>query len=272
MTKEDDTKYPLPYYARMEVLLKIMDELRGAGDRKEISVIYTNIRGDSASKPFGLRLGRFLGLIDSDNKTASLTDTGYQFSMLSEEKKRMLLAKKLPSHYITLLKWLKGSKDRMMDMDTMKSEILSNFRWKPSPRVFHESLLTFGDVAEYCGYINFVKGSKGSKSRFQLTDNGLQMLSGLPNSDVSVYAEEKKSPEIPPSFSNLSDSAKFPIRIEARGSKFETDVNHESDWFVIEAFIKTLKAKWKDSIVKGDDKEPESTHGESIGDEDGQQP
>ncbi|MEM5810271.1 MAG: hypothetical protein QW156_05265 [Candidatus Aenigmatarchaeota archaeon] len=243
----ENKRFPLPYYARMKIATRIVEELKGSKERKDINSIYRNIKAEKASKVFGLRLCRFLGLIESDTKSAGLTDLGYRFSMLSEEQKKKILAENLPSIYITFLKWIKDSKDKTMTLEELKGEVLNTFKnWRPSSRVLHEALLTFADVAEYCNMINFIKGGKGSKTRYQLTDFGLQILS-------TPKTFEQLQPPLPtteefvqktPREEKLSTEAAFPLRIVTRSGKFEFDITHESDWEAVNAIIESLKKKW----------------------------
>jgi PHD/YefM family antitoxin component YafN of YafNO toxin-antitoxin module len=252
MKIQEEEKYPLPYYAKMEILLRIIDELKGTKVHREIFSVYRDIKADRMSKIFGLKLGRFLGLVESESKLVWLTDFGYRFSMLSEEQKRISLAENLPSYYITFLKWIKDSKDNIMDTDSLKADVLKTFKdWHPAPRVFHESLLTFGDVVEYCGFINFIKGSRGAKSRFQLTDKGQQILSGIKTPEQSIWNKivskqepKEESGAIP--ISELPKKAHYPLIIQTRENKLDFDMTDEADWEIIKFMIEKLKAKWEE--------------------------
>ena len=189
-----------------------------------------------------------MGLVESDTKSAGLTDLGYRFSMLSEEQKKKILAENLPSIYITFLKWIKDSKDKTMTLEELKGEIIKTFKnWKPSPRVLHEALLTFADVAEYCNVINFIKGGKGSKTRYQLTDYGLQVLS-TPQTLEQIQPSssiEKELVSKPTVQELLPTEAAFPLKIITRSGKFEFDITDESDWEAVNAIIESLRKKWK---------------------------
>lgn len=257
--KNEQEKYPLPYYARMEILNRIIDELKGNKESEEIQFIIRVIKADRATMTFGLKLGRFLNLLTSDVKFVRLTDIGYRYSMMSNEQKRILLAESLPSYYLTFLKWIRDSSDRIMDTDKLKADILKNFNdWSPSPRVFNESLLTFGDVAEYCGFINFIKGRKGAKTRFQLTESGLKLLS-----DIKPVAENKQEvkEEIKKEHAldkELSVESKYPLRIQTRDNKFDMDMVDDIDWDIASTIIDKLKVKWQEhKIYEEDSKETE---------------
>jgi len=244
---KDAEKYPLPYYARMEILLRIVDEIKGSKNKNGISDVYRNIKADKASKIFALRLGRFLGIVESDTKNFWLTDLGYRFSLLATEKKQALLAENLPNYYITFLKWIRDSKNKTMTMEDVKSEILSNFtNWRPSERVLHESLLTFTDVCEYAEIITFIKGSRGSKTRIELTDKGSQILSGLPVSD-ELEERGEEAEEIPKEMTipKEQSSKNKSLVILFQGKKFEHCIDDEIDWEVVDKAVESLKKKWK---------------------------
>lgn len=255
MTKEEHEKYPLPYYGRINIVNSIIGELKGATERKEKIIIKRNIRQSTVGITFSLSLGKFLHLLDSDSKRIWLTDFGYRYSMLSQQQQKELVAKNLPDAYVTLLKWIKNSEQRMMTIDTLKDEILKNFiEWKPTERVFYESLLTFADVVKYCHLADFVKGSRGSSSRFKITEEGINFFdsgnfaTSSENTDKSETKGDRDQRNrewyIQNPF-NLNMTEGTTVRLISNLGAIEKKIETDGDWDKLKIIIDHWKEIWK---------------------------
>ena len=240
----------LPYYASIEVAFQILDELRGRDNFVKTSDIYKSIRASKITRIMGLRLCNFLGLVEQQGYNARLTELGYKLSVLSEEKRKEVLTQNLPLAYMTILKWLKNSKDNTMTMDEIKGGIVETFKWRPTPRVLKEAILTFANVCKYCGVLNVIKGSRGKSTRFELTEFGRTTLGvgGPSQSNKLQTSDQSNKFDIETRKYNqiINDLVfkKESLILQTHYGNVSIDLKTPDDWGKAESLIGAIKTLW----------------------------
>lgn len=243
----------LPYNVNIDVLFKVVDELRTAGQGGEKkAVVWQHIGQDKkASYSYVFNMAKALGFIEDDYTTAKITSFGKSVGFLSGEKKNETLARNLPALYNTILKWVYYSDAKELETNDIKSRLSSSGITLPDS-VLDAGVGTFAHYCERLGILRYIGRGKGTK--VVLTDFGKRIF-GSSTTDMS--AQDNKSEEVDTSRSGdtpqqkqgIAVAGEYVVRIITPDRDFVWDIRAISDLpqfkAILDATEKAIEEDWK---------------------------
>lgn len=241
----------LPYHAEMTLFEKILEDLKTAGSEgMNLDTLWVDVGAKQNNlRSFSLGLGKYLGLLDSDNKKAWLTNLGTILRYMSKNDRSKKLALRLPSRYLTMFKWIRDAEE--IRSNDLKLKFVENWGTKLSKGVLDRVIATF---LNYCGWLGIIDyQGRGNQAKATITDFGKQVLD-LPRDEHENKKREqddnnkKGKEEI-----KLPTNATYPIIIKTNDREFEWDVKTSEDWYVVDSVIASIKKGCK--VQQGPKKE-----------------
>ncbi|MEX2193252.1 MAG: DUF5343 domain-containing protein [Nitrosarchaeum sp.] len=266
MSKEE-TK--LPYHGDIELFEKMLNDLKTAGiEGINVETMWANIGASKDNmRSFTLNLGKFVGLVDSDNKKAWLTDLGTTLRYMSKEERGKVLSQKLPDKYLTMFKWIQSEKE--MKSNEIKKRFIQTWGNIFSTSVLDRAITTFLNYADWLNII--IYQGRGNQAKAVITELGKRVLELNPNElhtdtppkhngDSSLDGKQNKELTLP-------TDATYPIIVKTNDRDFHWDIKSEADWTVIDSVIASIKEGWKlkqqpensSNHIKGKKDSPPST-------------
>lgn len=246
---KDDTK--LPYHADIELFEKMIGDLKTSGsDGVNLDTLWADIGATKNNlRSFTLSLGKYLGLVDSDNKKAWLTEFGTTLRYMSKEERNKKLATMLPEKYLTMFKWIRDDKE--LRSNELKRKFIEAWGNIISASVLDRVIATFLNYCDWLGIVTYQ--GRGNQAKAIITDSGKRVLE-LPLEKIKPEPESSNSDNPPDEKQNkklsLPENSTYPIIIKTNDRDFVWDVKSESDWAVIDSVIASIKEGWKKSNEK----------------------
>ncbi len=256
----DESK--LPYHADVELFEKMLTDLKSSDmDGINLDTLWVNIGATKNTlRSFTLSLGRFVGLIDTDNKKIWLTDFGSTLQYMSKDERGKVLASKLPEKYLTMFKWIRNDKE--LRSTEIKRKFIEAWGKTISTAVLDRSVTTFLNYCDWLGIITYQ--GRGNQAKAIITDLGKRVLE---ISSQKLSTQHPTPQEIgnipveptPDTYLSLPKDAVFPIIIKTRDRIFNYDMKTETDLKIIDTVIASIKDDWntsqkKQALVKKDKK------------------
>lgn len=262
-TVENDAE--IPYNSDPKVLDKILDELKNTGsDGINLKTLWQNIdEAKNMNRSYTLTLAKYLNLVDTDGTKIWLTKLGNQVRFYTGEKRNKILIERMPQTYLTMCKWIKHSSGEMLASD-LKSKYVEVFGSMKSNIVFDRAIASFLNYCSHIGILTYF--GKGSKAKITLSNFGKQVLDqplGDMKEDKNNDEKDDKTKQEVNSKSetySLPKNATYPIKIITNDRIFDWDIKAETDLYVIDSVITSIKEGWKKlqeqqhPTDKGDDK------------------
>ena len=248
MSKHGDkptTKFALPYNTEIEVLDKMLTDMKNTGNEGiNIDTLWINIKeANNKNKSYTLNLAKFLNLVDTDGKKVWLTNIGNSIRYVSGDKKNAVLAKNLPSTYLTMFKWINLTKDGEMFANDLKVQYINNYESPSSPVILDRAMATFLNYCQYIGLVKYIGKGRGAKA--VITTFGRNILN-MPADEIKP--EQHKSTEHNEEQKEtltLPEDATYPIIIKTNDRYFPWDIKSTTDWTVIDSVIKSIREGWE---------------------------
>ncbi|MFH1337555.1 MAG: hypothetical protein ABIH55_01635 [Nanoarchaeota archaeon] len=242
MTSKDENK--MPYNVDMKVFDKIINELQHTKeDGISSDKLWINIgESKNLNKSYSLNMTKFLGLVELAGNNIKLTKFGRMVAINSENKRKVMLAKKLPDKYVAMSKWINMSPHYQMQSGDLKTKYVESFNDIHSPLLLERSVATFIKYLEHIGMATFSGKGKGAKAT--LTEFGREMLTS--SSEEFSKKDENEPKQLTYNHKYHDEKNGHLITINTPGrDEFSFDIKSESDWSVIDSFINSIKEDWK---------------------------
>lgn len=245
----------IPYNGDMEILEKILDDLKNTGkDGISLKTLWDNIgETKNPNKSYTLTMIKYLNLVDSDGIKIWLTDLGNSIRLYPKDKRSKILIEKLPQIYLTMAKWLKHESGEMAVND-IKAKFIETFGSPKSNVLFDRAIYGFLNYCKHIGLLTYT--GKGSTAKATLTEFGKKTLDSPITEDKeppkgSDLGQEGAGADDTKSRIELPKDAKYPIKIITKDrGVFDFDVKSMTDWAVIDAVIKSIKEDWEKTHQK----------------------
>ena len=235
----------LPYHTDIELLSKMLDDLKTSGkDGVNLNTLWVSIgAAKNSHRSYTMTLGRFLGLVDSDNNKVWLTDFGSTLRYMTKVERSEILATRLPEKYLTMFKWIRASEE--MRSNEIKRKFIEAWGSHSSATVLDRAITTFLNYLHWLGLI--VYQGRGNQAKGIITNLGKRVLDLPPDELKTIQSPiEDKSPDATPKgVTTLSSEAVYPIKIITRDREFDWDIKSETDLSVIDSVMISIKEGWK---------------------------
>jgi len=149
----DKEKSKLPYHADIGLFDKMINDLKTTGpEGVNLDTMWADIGATKDNlRSFALNLGKYVDLVDSDNKKIWLTELGTTLRYMSKDERSKILASKLPDKYRTMFKWIHADKE--LRSNEIKRKFIETWGNIISPSVLDRVISTF---LNYCAWIGIV--------------------------------------------------------------------------------------------------------------------
>jgi len=240
MTAESEK---LPYHAEIALFEKILDDLKTTGNEgMNLDTLWEDVGAKQNNlRSFSLGLGKYLGLLDSDNKKAWLTNFGATLRYMSKNDKNKKLALELPSRYLTMFKWIRDAKE--IRSNDLKLKFIENWGTELSKGVLDRVIATFLNYCQWLGLVDYL--GRGNQAKATITDFGKQVLDLPRDEQEEIKSNQDDDNKNGNDEIKLPTNATYPIIIKTNDRDFNWDIKSESDWAVIDSVITSLKEGWK---------------------------
>lgn len=243
-----EEKIDMPYGADFKTVFTIV-EVVGREHNISRPELYKHLPAvNDTNKSYSKKMAEFLGLISSNGYNIEISETGKLFvANKGEDNRKKFLANNLPKKYKMLLSWINNADEGIMSLNELKQAIIkSKLEEKKNTDIYDWMLNQFAKFGEYLGILTY---TKGQNSRCAINEFGKQVLS------MNEKAESTKSPNtINPEektkprqifYADVELEGEYPIRILTKeGKPFDWDIHTETDWELVEAALKAIKARW----------------------------
>jgi len=260
MAKDDEK---LPYHADIVLFEKMLGDLKTSGsDGVNLDTLWANIgAAQHKLRSYTLGLGKFVGLMDSDNKKAWLTDLGTTLRYMSKDERGKTLSTKMPEKYLTMFKWILDEKE--VRSNELKRKFIETWGSVISASVLDRAITTF---LNYCDWLGIIKyQGRGNQAKAIITEFGKRVLELSTVETTSEPPPENNGNQPSPQLENqksdlpLPKDAVFPVIIKTRDRYFDYDMKTELDLKIIDTVIASIKDDWavsqkKQPAKEGDDK------------------
>ncbi len=251
MSTKERKAFHLPYQSDMELLDKILLDLRNAPpDGIKQESLWVNVgAAKDPNRSYTLNLAKYLGLAETNSSKISLTKLGVKsFRFSSGDDRRKILAQSMPEEYTAMFKWVNSAQE--LKSNEIKQKFIDSWSdQSPSSIVLDKAIATFLNYCQYLKLLRYV--GKGNQARAVITDIGKTIFDSIPEQDEKspVHGDGMKSP--PSSPVTLLPNSIYPIKIitKDRGS-FDWDIKSETDWTVVESVLTSIKEGWKKTYQK----------------------
>lgn len=241
----------LPYNTSVDILSKILTELKMAGKEGVLKeTLFKNI-GDEPRNSYTLTQLRFLNLIEGEGTKVKLTKLGVEVVYAQQDAKNAMLIRNLPDKYLTMAKWIFHSDGGVMLISDMKSRVINSFESGLNPIVIGKAVTTFLNYGKYIGLLD--EGAKQNTA--MITVFGKKVLALEASVPVPESQSTQNVPQPPQTqggalpaqstgMSTLPIGTSYPVRIITTDRDFVWDVKTDADLAVIDAAITAIKENW----------------------------
>lgn len=243
---ENETKFDLPYNVDIELLDKILNDLKNTGkEGVNLETLWIDVGATkNINRSYTLNMAKFLKLVDSNTTKVWLTDFGMKLRYGTKEERNKLLALNMPQKYLSMFKWILDVGE--LRSSEIKSKYIDAWGSPSSTLIWDRAIAVF---LNYCQWLNLVVYSgRGNQSKATITNFGRKVLeSPLPDEDEKEDQHKgDNTPPITPPPTTLLPNAVYPIKIitSDRGA-FDWGIRSETDWGVIDSIIRSIREGWE---------------------------
>ncbi len=250
MSKEP-TKTELPYNTDIDLLEKILDDLKNTGkDGVKLDTLWVNLNATkSVYRSYTINLAKFLGLVDSDNTKVWLTDLGTKLRYGTKEERTKVLVANMPEKYLSMFKWILGATE--LRSNEIKNRYIDAWGTPKSTIILDRSIASFLGYCRWLGIINYI--GRGNQAKAVVTDLGRKVLDSVPQKiEPSNESNDQKHEPKTNGKTTLPENTTYPIIIKTKDRDFDWDVKSETDWAVIDSVINSIKEGWKKNQPRGE--------------------
>lgn len=253
--KEPKKGFRIPYNADIDLLDKILGELKNSsGDGMKLETLWVDVgAAKNSNRSYTLSLAKYLGLADSDNIKAWLTELGVSsIRYATGDKRKSILAKSMPEEYLSMFKWIKNAQE--LRSNEIKPKFIEAWGKPNSLSILDKGITTFLNYCQYLKIIRYI--GKGNLARAVITDFGKTVLDVNGEQEIEKEAETLAPITVtsPPPSAHviLPTDATYPIKIITNDRVFDWDIKSETDLSVIDSVMTSIKEGWKKNQPRGE--------------------